>query len=142
MWLNYLIDDRHFSYITKMKKRKNPASGSSTKRKIIIIKEKKIKIQLHISWRATAAVGGDRQESKPQNTSALAVFDLSSRRVPHTYTHAPQYVIRKTVFSTLFVLFDLRNEELPESLCSDARWSLEIVKNSVAICEQLLVLYM
>jgi hypothetical protein len=24
MWLNYLIDDRHFSYITKMKKEKNP----------------------------------------------------------------------------------------------------------------------
>ncbi len=40
------------------------------------------------------------------------------------------------------MLFDLRNEELPESLCSDARWSLEIVKNSVAICEQFLVVYM
>jgi hypothetical protein len=89
MWLNYLIDDRHFSYIKKMKKRKNPASDTSTKRKIIvIIKENKIKIQLHISWRATAAVGGGRQESKPQNTCALAVFDLSSVRLPHTYTRA------------------------------------------------------
>jgi hypothetical protein len=43
MWLNYLIDDRHFSYITKMKNRKNPASHNSTKMKIIIIKEKKRK---------------------------------------------------------------------------------------------------
>jgi len=113
MWLNYLIDDRHFSYITKMKKQKKPClphlnenENNNNKRK-----EKS----------SCILVGGRRQPwaavVKSQNRKIRArLRDSISRRFAYR-KRIRMHTIRnkKAVFYTLYVLFDLRNEELPES---------------------------